>query len=427
MPSLFSHRLESNLSTTSAEAEIYRNSEFLSEAFMASSDRARDALPKQHRAHFDELRREILAFCDEFQIPKDTLGNIKAFEDSLRSKEIPPERMAQAVSLFQQLEHLVTHGEPFKEKTLEYADRLYRLTEQYNAQVAFLEQADILKDGAITGIDGQEYLLPTLEQIAQKLFERREELSPKRDQGFTKLLLVPFGMSLGVLTDLLNNFLLSYKKDHQDFNVGTNQKPFSGWENDDELDTQDPPLLIYNPKSFTFDNHQGFSKREVLEQQARDPLSFPGWIIHLFQPEDPRDPTSKGFAPIPLEGRGKVYGEGEEHPRPDLDAYHTPNQYLGTLQKAKDNPSSPYFLETGLTPEDWIVAFMIHLQETGTPLDNTWNNKEGGTCLLRCFYKAARLCRILYMYWTAANNVSVDVQNADQERRTVGVRTSVIL
>mgnify|MGYP001558664741 CR=1 FL=1 len=156
-----------------AEAGIHHTSVSFSEAFLDTSS-ARDALPEQYRTQFDELRGDILAFCKEFKIPVETLRSKEAFGAELTSKKIPPERMAQAVSLFACLEYLVTHKEPLKETLPEYleeAERLYHLSEQYTTQVALLEQAGILKEGKITGIDGRTYPIPTLEQIAQRLFE----------------------------------------------------------------------------------------------------------------------------------------------------------------------------------------------------------------------------------------------------------------
>ena len=361
--------------------------ESLSEAFLDTSS-VRDTLPEQYRTHFDELRGGILAFCKEFDIPVETLRSKEAFGAELTSKKISPERMAEAVLLFQHLEYLVTNREPFKEETsevLEYADRLYNLTEQYTVQVALLERVGILKDSAITGIDGKEYPIPILEQITQRLYEQREKLETKRDQGFTKLLLVPFGMSLDVLCETLKQFLLSYKIGHPDFDLDTNQPLWTWEEGYKGADTGDPPKIVYHPKSFDSDHHEGQTKLEILKAQVDNPgLSFPGWKVHFFQPSDPTNQESKGFASIPREGQGQT--KGKETPRRDLEANKTPKEYLSILQKVQDNPTSPYFQESGLTPEDWILAFITHLTETGQPLDNYQSNNESITYLTGAFF-----------------------------------------
>ena len=126
-----SHHENSHPSAIPAEAGIHRTSVSFSEAFLDTSSRTRDSLPEQHCAHFDELRGSILAFCKEFKIPVSTLSNKEAFGTELTSKKISAERMAQAVSLFARLEHLVTHREPLKEETsvddVEYAEQHYHL------------------------------------------------------------------------------------------------------------------------------------------------------------------------------------------------------------------------------------------------------------------------------------------------------------
>ena len=80
--------------------------EFLSEAFLDASS-ARDALPERYRIHFDELRSDILAFCHEFEIPREALRDIQTFGDCLRHLKIPPKRMEEAVLLFERIHYLV--------------------------------------------------------------------------------------------------------------------------------------------------------------------------------------------------------------------------------------------------------------------------------------------------------------------------------
>jgi len=386
-------------SATPAEAGVHGSSVSFPEAFLNSSS-ARDALPEQYRAHFDELRSGILAFCHDFKIPTEALKDLKAFEGQLASKKISQERMQEAVLLFEQLEHLVTHGEPFREKTseaLEYVEQHYHLTEQYSAQVALLEQVGVLENGAITGIDGEVYPVPTLEQIAARLYEREKDLSVKRDQGFTKLLLVPFGMSLDALLEILKQFLLDYKGDHTNFEVNSDE-PFWTWEKEGYkgADTGNPPKIVYNPKSFDSKNHQGQTKEEILEKQATDPSAFPGWSIHLLQPSDPTDLHSPGFALIPKEGEGKSYGE--KNSRPDIEKCLSVSEYLSFLQASKNDPSSPYFLESGMTPEDWIMAFMTQLTQTGEPMDSYQNNMDGMTYLIGALFPFFK-CPVPSIYW----------------------------
>lgn len=354
----------------------------LSEAFLDSSSCARFGIPERHQEHFDELRNGILEFCKDFQIPNEALKDLKAFGDALTSHKplIPLERIGQVLPLFQELEHLITNKEPFEEEPsepLEYAERLYHLKEQYASQVALLERVGILKNGAILGIDGYRYSIPTLEQISARLFEQKETLRAKRDQGFTKLLLVPFGMSLGSLLDILEQFLLDYKQTHSTFILNDmNLLNMWGYKG---ADMGDHPELIYNPQTFNSGNYQGQTKVGILEEQRNNPDSFPGWEVHFFQLSDPDNLDSLGFASIPGECKGTTHGK--KFPRLDLEAGQTPREYFSILQEAKNDPASPYYREFGMSLEDWILAFTTHLTETGEPLDNLLNS-TGKFCYL---------------------------------------------
>jgi len=359
-----------------------------SEAFLDTAS-VRDALPEQYRAHFDELRSSILAFCKEFGIPVETLRSKEDFGKQLTSKKIPAERMSQAVLLFAQLEHLVIHGEPLKEEkdSIESIEQHYHLREQYAFQYHLLKEVGILNErNAIVGIDDHEYPVPTLEQIASRLFEQEKELSIKRDQGFTKLLFVPFGMSLDALRKIFEQFLLSYQRAHLSFDLKID-RPLWTWDDYMEGDTGDDPKLMYNPQRFNEVHYQARTKSWILGDQATNPSSFPGWRVHLLQPSDPTDPDSKGFAHIPKEGQGEI--NGQESPRPDIEANKTLKEYFFLLQEAKDNPNSPYFHESGLTPEDWMLACMVDLEETGQPLDNYQNGTERGSYLLGVLFTAS--------------------------------------
>jgi len=403
----------------------------LSEVFLDSSSRTRNALPEQYRTQFDELRSGIFAFCHEFAIPVDTLRSKEEFGKQLASKNIPQERMAQAVSLFEQLEHLIVQGEPFREKqseAMEYADRLYHLSEQYADQFHLLKEVGILNEyNAIVGIDGHEYPIPTLEQIAQRLYERREVLSIKQDQGFTKLLLVPFGMGLDELIESLGRFLRHYQQNHQDFGLDSGQPFRHAWSNHFQgIDIGNSPKLIYHPMFFYQYGHGGETKARILKRQEDTTDVFAGWTVHLFQPSDPLDPHSLGFVPIPQIGQEKTYGV--EFSRPDIKTSKSPKDYLSLLQKAQDNPTSPYRGESGMTPEDWILAFMTHFQETGEVLDRNCHLSDCKAYLIGAFFPSQEDFGLVpYVCWSDTYaQVTLD-GNEPRNRGIIGVRTSVLL
>jgi len=434
--SLFRPSLESSPSAAPAEAGGQRTSEILGEAIMDSVSSVRDSLPEQHRAHFETLRQEIIDFTKAHGIPKYTLSKPDLLREAASKLSIPDlERLA---DLLERFEYLLKNGEPKKEerdpaKAIEYAERLYHLKEQYDSQVRLLEAVGILDNGAITGIDGKIYLVPTLEQIAVRLFERRKELSTKHDQGFTKLLLVPFGMSFSTLWKTFKQFLLSYKQKHPSFDLDTDDSLWE-WKDYQGADTGDSPDLVYYPKSFERMGHRGKTKAQILKKQetlgqARGDGGqmgddgWKGWTIHLLQPSDPGDPYSTGIAPIPRQGQGTP--QGDENPHPPLEAGQSSSDYLSLLLSSQKRKNSPYFQESSLTPEDWIIAFITHLTETGKPLDNWLNDTESISYLTGVFSPSHRV--VPSACWYCGRLPLLENYDPYHLAGDIGVRFSVIL
>ncbi|KKU34113.1 MAG: hypothetical protein UX45_C0003G0004 [Candidatus Uhrbacteria bacterium GW2011_GWF2_46_218] len=383
----------------------------LHEAILSSVSSVRDSLPEQHHAHFETLRQEIIDFTKVHGIPKESLTKPAALREA--TSKFSTQDLERLADLLERFEYLVKHKEPKKKEidlkeAIEYAEAHYHLKEQYDSQVEFLEDVGILESGAIPGIDGNTYPIPTLEQIAMRLFERRETLHTKHDQGFTKLLLVPF-----------EQFLLKYKKDHPSFDLNTDH-PLFAWEDYQGGDMGDFPNLVYYPQSFDLKEHQGKTKIQILKANER----FPGWTVHLLQPSDPTDSHSLGFASIPRKGEGTTHGK--RIPRPSLEVNKTLNEHLSTLQKSKDDPDSPYFQEFGLTPEDWILAFMIHLKETEQPMDDWTNGRESMTGLIGSFFQSVVFVPCASWY---KEGLQVDLRiNGSRGRdKRIGVRSSVII
>ena len=428
------------ISATPTEVDVQRTSEILGEAILASSYRVRDSLPEQHREHFETLRQEIIDFAQAHNIPRESLSKPEALREAASKLSTPD--LEQLANLLERFEYLLKNKEPKKEKlleALEYAEEFYHLKKQYDLQVELLERAGILDNGAILGIDGNEYLVPTLEQIASRLFERRETLKIKHDQGFTKLLLVPFGMSLDSLRKVLKQFLLEHQKNDPSFHPDVNG-PLWIWEEGYEgADIGDSPKLVYKPQSFTEEGHGGKTKMQILEEQEDNQDSFPGWTVHLLQPSNldkQNTETPVGFASIPRQGQGASQRDfaprlffSKRRNRPLLETNKTPHEYLSLLRKAQEHPtSSPYFQESGMTPEDWIMAFMIHLRETGRFLDDFQNpiNTEGHSCLVGAFFPS--FVNVPCAYWyRQAQRINFGGYTSFNHHEDIGARFSVIV
>lgn len=291
--------------------------------------------------------------------------------------------------------HSSIESDPFnlsdpEEHELSPRERLeitYNLTEQYEKETQSLRDRGLLETNAegvefIRGIDGLEYPLPSLETIVTRLLEQKETLDIKAEQGFTKLILVPFATKLDRQIDSLGKFLISFKKKHPDFDLNE-KEPVWNWDEYNGADSNGK--LVYCVKEFSKDQakHQGLTKKQIIEAQrtAADPLA--GWRIELLQ----SDRKTRGIRGIPRAGEGRV--DGKTHPRPEIEAGQSSDEYLASQLSG----------ESGMTPEDWISAFIYHLQETGKPLDDYQNGEDSLAFLTGAWFKNSGV--VPDAYWFA--------------------------
>jgi len=257
--------------------------------------------------------------------------------------------------------------------------------EQYDSQVRTLDRLGLLEllpeagEKGLRGIDGKEYPLPSKEVIITELKKNQEKIKPKFKQDFTQIQLTPFGVPLERLTTLLQERILAHHKAGQLFaakdnpadpdvplELDTNQPLFT-W--DGHLDQNAPQgqrgadvtgKCVYHPTSFDQKNHGGQTKQEILDDQTKNKSPFPGWEVKLLEKN----------LNIPREGKGKTVGG-----RKQLETNKTPEQYLKILQT-----DPQYQHEQGLTNEDWLTQFLIHLEKTNQVIDDYQG--KGSACFL---------------------------------------------
>ena len=250
------------------------------------------------------------------------------------------------------------------------------LAQQYEKQIDILRDACgfELESGevGITGIDGKDYPVPTQEEIAVLVVENREFIEKKKEQGFTKLLLVPFGMKLEYLIhaykDVITrhketNKLFATKKDQNDQNEDLvpldldKDQPVWTWDEYEDADVNGK--LVYYPDKFDEEGHQGKTKTELLKESG-------GWNILLIEdmpniPEtDPK--TVGGRTQIDAFGNAmEKFLSGKEVP--------TPKEYLSFLDHEE-----AYQGEQGMSPEDQLMYAISHLEETNQVIDDYQGN-----------------------------------------------------
>ena len=230
---------------------------------------------------------------------------------------------------------------------------------QYQSQIEILKKTNITqklsnKEQGIIGIDQKEYPIPTLDQIKEKILEKESILKKKIEQGFVKLLIVPFAMPLESLIDKYRQTILKHHKNHTlkatngDTLELNENEPVWVWDKYNNADTNNK--LIYYPKEFS-SNHQGHTKQALLNSPS-DNLA--GWHVLLI--EDLPD--------LPAETKGETINQ-----RKQLESNQTPKQYLETLQT-----DPQYQHEQGLTPEDWLIYAISQLEEKNQVIDD-WQGK----------------------------------------------------
>lgn len=312
-------------------------------------------------------------------------------------------------------------------------ERTVHLQQQYTFQLNLLKELNLLESKTeidssgneevtffMIGIDGNHYPFPSLTDIVKHSFEKKDLLRTKTDQKFTELVIVPFGMSLDRLVSRVASALIQYKK------------PTNRLKNLSEFTpVHTPPLyveadrkgvLIYDPE-LTDENHlQGKTKSAILEQQNKDGHWSTGWRILLLQKSD----YDNGIRAVPHHWKGTVHGK--IHPREEIPAGRAPLEYVRLLQAANADPSSSYWGESGMTPEEWLITFMTHFKKTYSFLDEIGSKLVAfdtapclsGACLVD-YTTNATIAR----FSNQGNSLQLSVLPVERMLPAVGARFSV--
>ena len=276
--------------------------------------------------------------------------------------------------------------------------------EQYDAQIDVMKRIGMMTqlesgEWGIEGIDGKEYPAPTPQEIAEKIEANKELIEKKREQGFTRLLLVPFAHSLDNLATVYEQSILKHSKEGKLFASKKNpgdqneqlvpleldeNQPLWKWDGYNDADINGS--LVYGPKEFS-ENHGGKTKQEVIAEQG-------GWQVLFIEdmPNIPRgNPETKGGrTQIDTGGSSikKYIKRGEDIP--------SPSEYLKAIQK-----ESVYQDESGMTPEAQLAYSILHLEETNQVIDDYRGNGRAsyqvgayfpasGVVPVACWYRDAR-------------------------------------
>lgn len=204
------------------------------------------------------MPRESLS-CNEAQSALAEIKSLKTEFERVLEDAIQTGELERARTLRSGLESRVRE---LREILISPVERKLDVKHQYESQRRILESADILQrlPSGEQGIRGA-YPMPSYQEIRDLIREKKDVLEKKAEQGFTKLLIVPFGMKLDDLVEKYKELLLKHKAE---------EKLFATKEKDSDpdvfldLDTNEPVYrwseyrgadqngkLIYDPKEFS--------------------------------------------------------------------------------------------------------------------------------------------------------------------------------
>ena len=260
------------------------------------------------------------------------------------------------------------------------------LPKQYHEQINILDQYNLLRrekgkrEMYICDEQENEYQVPSLEQIKAELRNKFEQYHLKFDQGFKKLLIVPFAVSLAQFQEAVSTQIYTQFKEGK-INDAAGQPIDVKVEEPIQVDEplKDGDLVYYPGSTYhsedhdTKPEHQARAKPDLL---ASADQSFSGF--HIFLIEDmPNLPEFDDLQEIG--GREQIAAGDNAH------------NYLNMLET--DETLS---MEQGMCLEDWFTYFMMELAQNNRVVDeweetSTMESKKFGCRLISTWHETRNL------------------------------------
>ncbi|OGD32022.1 hypothetical protein A3C91_01535 [Candidatus Azambacteria bacterium RIFCSPHIGHO2_02_FULL_52_12] len=369
-----------------------------------------------------------MPICQQLKTELDTIAALAAEFDAAFDHAKETGDMAEAKALKARIEEQMASLKeklwPFRELPRQELEKQYQSHQEILKKTGILERFSTGGEPGlprsspetmvwgIKGIDNKEYPFPSFETILRLMRENKEVMREKQAQGFTRLLITPFGMKLEDLAETYKQAVLKHHREgtlfytrkdpkdetealepvalHDDCETNPDHAPLWVWDTYNNADTTG--ALVYHPQEFSRKNHRGTTKRELL-------TSAGGWHIQLIE----------DLPNIPRKDQGKTIGG-----RPRLDTagssitpyikqgktVPSPQEYLTALHQ-----DPRYRHEHGMTPEDQLAYAILHLEQTNQVIDNYQGNGSisyqlgayfpaSGAVPYACWYRDGRQARL---------------------------------
>lgn len=286
---------------------------------------------------------------------------------------------------------------------------------------------------------GQKYPMPSWKEV-QKILrkpENREIIKEKSAQGFTQMLLVPFGCDLQIMAQKFktrvkeldqsglnpdgssnpNKGIFGAGGEKVEFGRDDDNDPVNIWEGWDESQ------MVYYPKIYDTENHGGLNKEDAIRING-------AWQICFVE-----DLEKMAVIPERADDQKDVIGGRRRMDRQGsfikADFKDNPNEpRISEYKSAMDdkqkliNPNA-YEYEIGFTPEKYLWMQLTSLLAKEKPILMDYENNEWrGTYLTECYNYA--LDRVPVAYWNGANRlISLGRDNPADRSDDCGARSSV--
>jgi len=289
------------------------------------------------------------------------------------------------------------------------------LEKQYDSQVDVLRTSKLLErlpngQEGIIGIDGKPYPIPTFDQIMERIKAKKELLKTKVEQGFTKLQLVPFALSLDKLIEKYKQAFIQADAEHEGINLtdGTKQRLNEDKNNqiyvwDEYPGCDDPKTPVDKQIEYFVQNYDGTTKAARKGKYKSELLEDPAnaWQITLI--EDLPD--------LPAVGKDETVSN-----RKQIEANKTPIDYLKLLQTQKQ-----YQGESGQTPEAAMITYITYLKEQNLVIDD-YGGQGKANYLVGQFLSG----RVPDFYWYRGDRQpNLDGSTSDSSNSSDGFRPAV--
>lgn len=309
----------------------------------------------------------------------------RAYEEGLAIRDF-----GDCEPLYKEIKDLMFKPEGKLKKIVEFREFIntMNLKEQYESQLKVARKTGLFKGDAenqnalpVIERDGKEYMMPDWCEVKRKLFRNYEMVKEKADQGFSKMLIVPFASSLKDFESELrwniriiedngrgvfsaDGDRVRFKKDEEDL------YPLTICYKDDQL--------VYYPKKYDPKKHGGMTKDEVIDSRG-------AWQI-CFVEDLPLVPflankVIGGRVPIDKRGSGLKMNIGAKGKEPTIEDWHR-----AMCDKNEFADSESYEHEEGMVIEQYAWMQLTYLLEGEKPILLDYGDEEEcGTYLLNSY------------------------------------------